>query len=296
MPSISQHYDYAGPPPFVDVDTQRDTRIFLDPARIRWASAPHPWHLLAVEQLETFFDEVSTATLQGVHQRARALLEQFPEPELTHLGLSTAGFHGRGAGAIRSGRIHEALEGDLRALLEVGLLTRLEQLPLFVEGVGADVTSDVATVLIFPALAGFTWDIASTCESMRLSFRLYEQRVWLPSEREWGVGRFELPTLNGEPLLLVPSRWAGPRHLLNHSGFYGNVILEDMVNQGSPAAFSRGMWVPPTKKILRAERQGPVKEVNLQQTLQAHGVDANLVDLYTRRVRMKHLQQQRSAA
>lgn len=88
-------------------------------------------------------------------QRTKALgmLQRFNEASETRLGMAEVGFRGHGAAEDIGERIWTALTTDLDALLEVGILKRLEHLPLFVEGVGKDLTSDVTTRIIFDSLA-----------------------------------------------------------------------------------------------------------------------------------------------
>ena len=112
-------------------------------------------------------------TLASLHD----LLQHFEEPRETRLGYAAAGFSGHGGAAEVGTWIWEALTTELEALLRVGILTQIEDLPLFVEGLAEDITSDLTTRIIFEPLSKFTASmVAEPCS--RLACRIWWLIRW----------------------------------------------------------------------------------------------------------------------
>lgn len=231
MTRISQHYGIVGPVPFVDVEVDADNRLFLDPHAIRLARGPQPFQDAAVQSLDSFFGQVTRCVLSGSNAdrgHGESVLQRFTEPWETRLGMSAAGFSGHGGAAEIGSRIWTALNDDVRALVDVGALRRLEHLPLFVEGVDRDITSDIATRIVFAPLAQFTADVVSrfpefTAGAHRVAG--VSRQVWDRSASCWRDASVRLPIANDRVLLLVPKGWARSTLLMSAGRFYETTIL-----------------------------------------------------------------------
>ncbi|MBM4497005.1 hypothetical protein GS426_19965 [Rhodococcus hoagii] len=88
----------------------------------------------------TFFDEVLHCMSHGTPQRGLRLLQRFVEPWETRLGLAKSGFSGHGGAETSGSWIWQALNNDIYALIAVGKLKQIEDLPLFIEGIDKDIT------------------------------------------------------------------------------------------------------------------------------------------------------------
>ncbi|NKZ98797.1 hypothetical protein GTA26_25790 [Rhodococcus hoagii] len=78
---------------------------------------------------ETFFDEVLHCMSHGTPQRGLRLLQRFVEPWETRLGLAKSGFSGHGGAEDVGSWIWQALNNDIYALIAVGKLKQIEDLP-----------------------------------------------------------------------------------------------------------------------------------------------------------------------
>lgn len=231
MVSITSHYGISGPVPFQDVDVARDNRIFVDPHAIRLSGAPAPFAGDAVLALDTFFDTVSLDAMSSNpadHRHGLDLLQHFEEPWETRMGMARIGFSGHGGSVDVGSWIWEALRTDLSALLNVGILKHLEDLPLFVHGVDRDITSDITTRIVFLPLADFTASMVRAYPEFTAhghTTRIVERQVWDPTNKAWTVVQVELPIVNGKPLLLVPTGWARPNLLMSAVRYYETQVL-----------------------------------------------------------------------
>jgi hypothetical protein len=231
MPSISRYYGLSGPLEFLDVDVANDNRLFLDPHAIRMERGPSPFARQAKKCITTFFDEILACVISGRQrdaERGLDLLQHFNEPKETRLGLSQEGFDGRGGDEDVGAWIWQVLNSDLEALIKVGVLKWIEDVPVFVEGIDKDITSDLTTRIIFEPLAKFTQSMAAKYPQFTRGtheVRTVERQVWSPSRSHWRRKPLELPIAWERPLLLVPKYWARPRLLMSSGRYYETSLL-----------------------------------------------------------------------
>ncbi|TXR51554.1 hypothetical protein [Quadrisphaera setariae] len=257
---VTDHYGIptSPPVPFLDVDVVDDKPMFIDPHAVRLSGGPQPFAAQAVQCLETFFHEVTACVVsqrQSDQARGLALLQRFEEPWETRLGLAAAGFHGHGGADDVGTWIWNALSGDLQALLRVGLLTQVEDIPLFVEGVGVDITSDLTTRIIYQPLADFTAAMVAQYPQFTAgahTTRRVDKQVWDPSAKAWVMAQVELPVAAGGELLLVPKDWARPSLLLNATRFYETSVLSH-VQLERASRTAQGRLLKPRKEDLKGQ-------------------------------------------
>ncbi|WP_328712287.1 hypothetical protein [Nocardia salmonicida] len=232
MSSIKDHYKIHGQVPFIDVELTVDNQMYVDPHRIRLMDTPQPFADDACRAMDIFTTEIASCVLSSNatdHRRGRDLLQHFNEPRETRLGMSAAGINGHGGAKVLGAAIWDSLAGpDLRPLLEIGILRKLEAVPVYVEGIGNDITSDLTTRIIFAALAAFTAEMVATYPEFRRhpeGMTTVQRPVWDGVNRRWRDEYFELPVAEGRPLVLVPEGWAGHTLLMSHSRFFDVEVL-----------------------------------------------------------------------
>lgn len=281
MTTIRQYYQIMSEIEFVDVHVDADNLIFLDLHAIRLAAGPEPFRSEALVAADAFLSELTDSIVGGGAARtarARDLLCNFREPWQTRFGMSVVGYFGRGGAAGTGAAIWDALTTDAEALAIVGVLKRLEQLPLFVEGVGADICSDLTTRIIFAALAKFTTHMMTVHPELRVGAVRTTTTVWDPIALRWVSRELTLPAPEGRPLLLVPVGWARRNPLMTASRFHGVSVLGYV--QDSEAAYS-----PTTGRLLKTSklelrRRSDLRDVhgaNIRKTLEALSQNENLV-------------------
>ncbi|WZU36148.1 hypothetical protein Rruber_05661 (plasmid) [Rhodococcus ruber] len=290
MTPITHVYGIRGPVPFLDVDVNVDNRWFLDPRAIRLHGRTDPFSARANECTETFFDEVLDCAAWGDTPRGLRLLQQFREPWETRLGLAKSGFSGHGGADDVGSWMWTALNENLRAFIVVGILRELEELPLFIEGIDKDITSDITTRIVFDALAAFTTHMVDlypefTAGVHRLG--TVSCQAWDPAVRDWTVRAFELPMAAGKPLLLVPKSWARQTLLMSASRYYETKVL-GYAQLERAVRLSTGKLVKTPKvqlkKVPGLERG---RVTNLEVTRRAHENNDNLIAQFKQFVDMK---------
>lgn len=231
MPTVTAHYGITDPAPFIDVEVTADNRLYLDPHAIRLRKSGQPFADQALRCLDTFTEQVTDSILTGTPASLRhgeQLLQRFVEPWETRLGMSHRGFHGHGGADVVGTWIWDVLTDDVEALVRIGVLKQIEDLPLFVEGVDRDITSDITTRIIFDALATFT-------EQMMVQYpqfsagehrvKTFAKQIWSPDALGWVEAEMTLPVVDGKELLLVPAGWARPTLLMSAGRYYETSVL-----------------------------------------------------------------------
>ena len=294
MAHITTHYDIAGPVPFLDVDVSVDNRIFLDPHAIRLQQSPEPYVSMANEATESFFHRVSECALSenalerrdGLH-----LLQRFVEPWETRLGLARSGFSGHG-GAEDVGRwIWDALTEDVEALLRIGVLCQIEDLPLFVEGIDRDITSDVTTRIVFEPLTMFTAEMVATYPQFtigRNEVRAFERQIWDSQQRMWRTKVVDLPVADGKPLLLVPRGWARRNLLMSAARYYETSVLSYAQLEQAAVSSTGKLLKTPKDALKRQTVLTRGRSTNIRVTHRAHSNDEDLLAAFKRFVDAKY--------
>ena len=263
------------------------TGLFIDPHAIRLGTEPEPFVTQANACTTSFFNSIAlcaTAPAGSLDRiTGQALLQRFGEPRETRLGLAEAGFDGHGGAEGIGSSIWHAFTHDLRALVDVAVLGHVEDIPLFVEGVDRDITSDLTTRIIFGPLADFTMEMMNHYPQFRAGDEKVvtaSRQVWDPVGSEWGVRDLELPVVAGRPLVLVPRGWARPRLLMSAGRYYETSILS--YAQLEQAVVIKERLIKTPKDRLKQQRdlvRG--RMTNLSVTLRAQTKADNLVARFT---------------
>lgn len=199
---VSEYYSLGRRQPtldFVDVDIVGDTPLFLSPRAIRDLHTGFGDECVFL--IQTFFEAVLQAIRDGKDIEARHLLGALREPNETHLGLSRGRARGRALGSASARDIWEALGTSQAAT--TGLLRDLEDTVLLVEGISADIVSDMTTNIIRRRLITYTQSMCVQ-HSLPMEEAVDSGPLWDPEKRTW-FSRYEpLPAPEGRKLLLVP--------------------------------------------------------------------------------------------
>ncbi|MCC6498539.1 MAG: hypothetical protein IT193_20025 [Propionibacteriaceae bacterium] len=230
MTTVTQYYGITKDVPFLDVNVYDDNRLFVDPFAVRQGLGPATWAAAANFCTETFFDEITRSVISSrpaQRRKGQRLLQRFEEPRETRLGMSKFGFDGHGGADGVGSDIWDVLTGDAEALVRVGVFKQVEDLPLFVPGVGNDITSDLTTRVIFEPLVDFTGEMVNLFPELagRTGIRRVLRQVWDPLAANWTDKLVDLPTVDGHPLLLVPKPWTRHNLTLNATRFYDTALL-----------------------------------------------------------------------
>lgn len=293
MASIATHFGIAGPVPFLNIEVHQDNRRFLDPHAIRLMAGPQPFAQDAISALDSFFTRVSLDAMSsssGDRRRGLDLLQHFEEPWETRLGMAGDGFRGHGGAADVGQWMWDALTTDLVALLRVGVLKHLEELPLFVKGIDRDITSDVTTRIVFGALADFTAGMLNTYPQFtsggHTSITLVRQ-VWDTELQQWARREVVLPQVDGKPLLLVPAGWARSTLLMSARRFYDTKVLSFAQDEQAVVTHDGSVLTTRKDDLRKQEPLARGRATNRVVTLRAEAAGVNLLEVFRRFVDAK---------
>lgn len=286
MATITAHYGISNPVPFHNIDVSRDNRLYVDPRAIRLANSPEPHTQDAVRGLDSFFTRVSLDAMSdspNERRRGLGLLQHFEEPWETRLGMASEGFQGHGGADDVGEWIWDALSTDLDALLRIGVLKHIEDLPLFVKGVDRDITSDVTTRIVFSALAGFTVEMLRRFPEFtaaKHTTAVVERQVWDSTEQQWDRRKVELPLAHGKPLLLVPNGWARRTLLMSAGRFYDTKVLS-FAQEEQAVVLKGGKILRTSKDRLREQALlARGRSTNRAVTLRAEAAGVDLLTVF----------------
>jgi hypothetical protein len=284
MATISNHYGLSGSLEFLDIELTTDNFLFLDPHAVRVERGPSPFAAQAKRCLTSFFDEIVGCVVSRKRSEAARgldLLQHFNEPKETRLGMSKKGIDGHGAAEKLGSDIWQVLSSDTRALIRVGVLKWVEDIPLFVEGVDKDITSDLTTRIIFDPLAKFTQAMMKKYPQFTQGghrSEIVDRQVWSPGRAEWIQKSLDLPIAADRPLLLVPKYWARPWLLMSATRFYNTSMLSFAQEQRGVVDRRTGKLITDPKRVLKRKKElERGTETIVRVTEDAHGMREDLL-------------------
>jgi len=184
---------------FVDIDTSKDLRVFVDPHFL--AQRSDRWSGDASASVRSFFRHFLDLLRAGRKQDARELFSHLGEPNDTCLGMSKGLPKGSGVGEGLAEDMFDSLVAS--KAVQTGVLTDLEDARVFVRGIDKDRISDMATALIRKHLLEYTVD---QCQlwGMPLTADVPSGDVWDGQHKTWTNFLTERLVVSGRPILLVP--------------------------------------------------------------------------------------------
>lgn len=205
---------------FVNVDTERDTPLFIDP--YVFEVRDDLWSIQCNEAITSFFERVLEFIRTNQHDEALSLLQNLREPNETCLGLSQGSPSGRGVGGIQAEAIFNNFINSRAA--QTGLLSDLSECELFVEGVGPDKISDITTNIIRKQLIEYT---QAQCElhSIIMQDDVPSGWLWDANNQRWIEEFTKLPIINGKKIILVPKASVRWKLGFSHQEYYNDFVL-----------------------------------------------------------------------
>lgn len=218
---------------FVDVDTEVDIPLFLDPYFI--GKCGFPFASEAHLSLKSFFNCLLSALNEKRINDARSLFSYLGESNEICLGFSSSKPQGKGMGPSDAKNIFLGLKGS--KALETGLMEDIEDIRIFVDNVDKDKVSDMTSNIIKKQLIEYTqsqcrlWDIPLQ-QSVSSGF------YWDRESNSWDNQYTEMLLIDGKRILLVPKRIVSfskeytPQKYLQH--FVLNFLQDEQLRINGP--------------------------------------------------------------
>lgn len=223
MAKFSEFYRLGKSQPeldFVDIDSERDMRLFIDPYAISIRN--DEWSQRCNLHINSFFQTALDHIRTNRQQEAKRLLNGLGEPNETCLGLSSENPRGRGVSGKQALDLYDKLSESQAA--RSGLLSELADCDLFVEGIGRDKISDITTNIIRTLLVEYT---QKQCElhNIALTGTVASGKLWNVENQSWDQQHVALPVINGKKILLVPKSIVRFRLCLDGQEYYNHYVL-----------------------------------------------------------------------
>jgi hypothetical protein len=205
---------------FVDVDTERDLSLFVDP--YVFGQRTDIWSLTCHSAINSFFEVILESIRLNNSSRALQLLNKLNEPNETCLGLSSGKPSGRGVGGIQAEAILANFEKSKAA--KTGLLADLSDCELFIEGIGPDKISDITTNIIRSELIRYT-QAQCNLHGIALQQDVPSGWLWNTQTKKWTEEYVYLPVLNGKKIILIPKASVRWKLGFSHQEYYNDFVL-----------------------------------------------------------------------
>lgn len=211
---------------FVDIDTNEDLPLFLDPFFL--GKKQDNWSIDATLTLRSFFQRIIDLIRNGNQNDAKELFDHLHEPNSTCLGMSIGNPRGRGVGNQDTDKIYDSL---LRSrAIQTGLIQDIEDNILFVDNFGKDKLSDMTTNIITSHLISYTQNQCKL-HNIPLIPGISSDYFWNRQTDEWDFEHTEMLVVNGRKILLVPKGIVSFCKGYTPDKYYNHFVLEYLQNE-----------------------------------------------------------------
>ena len=253
--NVSGHKDID----FVDINLDRDTRLFLDPCLIECGKDALSQACNAT--IADYFGKLFTVIESGDESAILTHLAHLGERNEARLGYG----NGRNGKAKTAYGMKETLS-DLNALIQSGIpFTRAIDIPLLMPGFAEDCMSDMLMNILYKHLSEYTIEQCRKYgyPTTRASKRRY---YWNGQEHKWAVYEGESLVVDGEVVLLIPKVYVCKRFYYSTAHFFLSKIAPML--QLRDKSVVNGKDIKPNKQIVR--RNECILHGTLLQATRAH--------------------------
>lgn len=211
---------------FVDIDTNMDMPLFLDPYFISKQGFP-----LAEEaflSLKSYFDFLLKLLRQGKRAEARELFSYLGESNEVCLGMSKGIPAGHGMGPMDADKIFKSLVES--KAFETGLMEDIEDCRIFVPNVDRDKVSDMTANIIRKQLINYTQE---QCElwGIPLTDGISSGHFWDSKSKTWENDYTKMLVIDGKKYILVPKRIVSFSREYTSEEYFQQFVLSYMQNE-----------------------------------------------------------------
>lgn len=232
--------DYLGIPrghrgiDFVDVRTDDDTILFLDPCLIELGD--DDLSLEASRLIEDFEDTLYQDMRSGRWETTR-VFDEAHEIHDTKLGYG----NGRNGKGKTPDGMRECLDGLCSLANGIPEISRIQDVSVFVEDFAEDCLSDLLTNILHRVLCTYTAEQMGIYGVEPTGYRMVKS--WSYAAHQWTASEQPFWVIDGRRILLVPKRWVRRRFLFKAHQYLCGVIIERMRDeQGYDGISKLDIW------------------------------------------------------
>jgi len=192
------------------------------------------------------------------------MLDGLHEPNQTRLGYSIAKLNGSAFGPGHAQALWTELGANPAA--RAAVLTHLEDLPIYMTGVGLDLMSDLVTRVIFSELIEFTEAQMLIHPDLIRNSVQRDMPVYDAARSTWALQSTVLPFAGPLEVLLVPLKWVHYNMRMNQDAFY-NRVSTTLVQDEQTSVFGDGTTMRPTKEKVKFENPA-VRQLNIDKSVE----------------------------
>ena len=215
---------------FVDIDVDRDNRLFLDPCLIEHAN--DEISLRAQKTLHSFEDKLFYE-MKNEDWNNTNIFDHAHEVHSTKLGYGN-GLNGKGK---TSKGLKESLDLLRTLVCDIDTISKIQDITIFVKDFAEDNMSDLLTNLLRKHLNDFTASIMRQYGIEPTGAQSYY--FWNSETNSWDVSVEPFWVLGNKKILLVPKHWVRKRFIFRTHQYLMRVIVERLRNCAEYADFSK---------------------------------------------------------
>ena len=229
---------------FVDINTSKDTRLFIDPCLIELGVSPFykSANITIYDYFDSFYDLYRKKA--SYNDKAK-FFSHTHEINATKLGYGT----GKNGKAKTADGMIETFE-HLQQLVDSNVpVSKAIDLPIFIKNFAEDCLSDMLTNILFSQFNKYT---VLQCRKYNIPLHPLPDKYhyWDIDLHCWKPYQGSGLLIDGELILLVPKRIVRHCFYYNTEQYFRNIILEK--KQKEQTTFdTRGNEIKPSKKSLR---------------------------------------------
>ena len=250
---------------FIDIDTERDVELFIDPCWVHILDGK--WFKEASATIFSFFEHIIDLYENDRKEEAKALFNSAHEPNETCLGMSKGYPDGTGASSDMLAKVFDIITRE--HMIEKGLIQRIEDLPVFIEKFDKDRMSDLVTNIIRKHLVEFTKE---QCElhDMPLTPGQEIGSYWNKDLKRWDVVIDDALVIDGKIKLLVPKQIVVKKYKNSADHYCRRYVLvrrkEEHLKAGSNLVRKRTYKDGTTKDVIKLDDIDKQERKNLGKT------------------------------
>ena len=186
---------------FVDIDTNKDIPLFLDPYFI--SKMEFPFAEDAYRTIKDFFDYLLLLLRSNQLREAKEIFSYLGETNEICLGMSKGRPAGKGMGPRDADKIFDSLIKS--KAYETGLMEDIEDFRIFVPNVDRDKVSDMTANIIKRHLIKYTQDQCRIWD-IPLAQSVPSGYYWNCEKKQWDNQYTEMLVVKNNKVILVPKR------------------------------------------------------------------------------------------
>ena len=205
---------------FVNVNLDKDNKIFLDPLKIKRSKTE--FGKKCYNKIEEFINNLLNLAKNRNYKELLKIIDNLYERNETRLGYSINSSLGKSFGENGGKNLVQSLANN--KMIINGKVEDIFDCLMIVPNIGEDKVSDLITSIIFMDLIEYT---QKQCNMLKIPLEKVKIKklCWNHQESNWIKLNTELPIFEKKPIVFVPKEFAGIQYIFSYEQLYRDVII-----------------------------------------------------------------------